>query len=486
MAEHERVYRVEPTPARLHTTPGLVRGIMGPIGSGKSVACVQEIALYRAQAQPPNKNGVRKTRFAVIRNTYPELKTTTVETWKHWWPDCVCRMTYGSPIAGELRYKCPDGTEVASEIWFVALDKPKDVSKLLSMELTGAWINEAREVPMAIVDGVLSRVGRYPPKDEAPLAWRGLIMDTNPPDTDHWWYQLAEVDRPENWTFYRQPPALVFDQRQNKWVPNPSAENVRNLQLGYDYWLQNVRPGKDAWIKVYCGGEYGYVQDGRPVYPEYSDALHFTGGPIPYEHRLPLLIGMDFGLTPAAVICQYYPGPHRLAVLHECVSENMGLDQFLETALMPLLARAYPGLSDLSQVIMVGDPAGGYRTETDETSCYDVLRRFGFDPREGRTNDLLPRLDSVKRFLNRLSGGRPGLMISSNCPTLRKGLMGKYRFGRVQIVGEERYRDKPVKDLYSHCQDGLQYVAMEAEGGIDRLIPRENTIDMPAADAGRW
>ena len=37
--------------------------------------------------------------------------------------------------------------------------------KLLSLELTGAWINEAREVPKAILEGLTGRVGRYPKKE---------------------------------------------------------------------------------------------------------------------------------------------------------------------------------------------------------------------------------------------------------------------------------------------------------------------------------
>ena len=67
------------------------------------------------------------------------------------------------------------------EVLFRALDRPADVKKLLSLELTGAWVNEAREVPKAIIDGLQGRVGRYPSMREGGCTWSGLMMDTNPP-----------------------------------------------------------------------------------------------------------------------------------------------------------------------------------------------------------------------------------------------------------------------------------------------------------------
>ena len=48
-----------------------VRGLMGPVGSGKSYGCAAEIML-RAVKQPPSpKDGVRYSRFVIVRNSYP-------------------------------------------------------------------------------------------------------------------------------------------------------------------------------------------------------------------------------------------------------------------------------------------------------------------------------------------------------------------------------------------------------------------------------
>ena len=46
-------------------------------------------------------------------------------------------------------------------------------------ELTGAFVNEARELPKAVIDGLTHRVGRYPSKADGGCTWRGIWMDSN-------------------------------------------------------------------------------------------------------------------------------------------------------------------------------------------------------------------------------------------------------------------------------------------------------------------
>ena len=48
------------------------RGIRGPVGSGKSVGCCVEV-FRRALQQEKNSEGIRRSRWAIIRNTYKEL-----------------------------------------------------------------------------------------------------------------------------------------------------------------------------------------------------------------------------------------------------------------------------------------------------------------------------------------------------------------------------------------------------------------------------
>src|SRR6056300_1226734 len=81
-------YQASPTLADFHASNAFVRGVKGPIGSGKSVGCCLEIFI-RAKQQHPSIDGKRRTRWAVVRNTGPELETTTIKTWLDWFPEAV-------------------------------------------------------------------------------------------------------------------------------------------------------------------------------------------------------------------------------------------------------------------------------------------------------------------------------------------------------------------------------------------------------------
>ncbi|MCG7916025.1 MAG: TerL [Candidatus Thiodiazotropha weberae] len=450
-------YVPEPTASRFHESDSFVRCLMGPIGSGKSVSCVEELKRLAISVQAPGSDKVRRTRFAVVRNTYPELRSTTIKTWQDWFPPSICSITTDKPITGRMRVALGDGTQADMEVFFLALDKPDDVRKLLSMELTAVWLNEFREIPKAILDGATGRVGRYPPKREGGPTFPCIIMDTNPPDDDHWYYTLAEEEKPEGWCFFHQPPALL-EGKDGKWSENPEAENICHLPDGYEYYFRQLSGKSRQWIRVYIEGRYGTVMDGRPVYPEWRDETHFSRELLIPDKKSGLLLGWDFGLTPCVIIGQI-SARGRLMLLAELVSERMGLRQFVRLVVKPYLAANFSGYSI---VLSCGDPAGSAASQADEQSCLDVLNDEGIETIPAPTNALEPRLSAVRDFLCRLVDGKPGVVVSGSCPVLRKGFNGGYKFERVQVSGEERFRDKPCKNRYSHIHDALQYLALAA------------------------
>lgn len=472
------MYVAEPTAVRFHAdSESFVRGLMGPIGSGKSVACCAEI--YTRALRQALCNGVRRSRWAIIRNTYPELRTTTIKTWQEWVPPHVCSMTYGAPITGTIRdRRADDNTPVEAEVFFLALDKPKDIKKLLSLELTGAWINEAREVPKAVLDAVTSRVGRYPAARDGGPSWSGVIMDTNPPDVDHWYYRLAEQERPEGWQFYRQPGALLRTDT-GTLEPNPAAENIDNQPLRYEYW-RRLSAGKDPeWVKVYVLGEYGFVFDGRSVYDQvYSDSLHVSPTPIGVWRNHPLLLGWDFGLTPACIVGQLTPSG-RLNILREYVCERAGIRQFATDVVKPALANEFKGL----QIISDGDPAGDQASQVDEQTPINELGRLGIPTDAAVTNNFTSRRDSVLYFLTRLVDGKPAFQLDPSCQVLRKGFAGGYHFSRIQVAGDERFKDEPNKNKYSHPHDALQYLCLRAAGVTRESLRGPRSV---LAQRGGW
>ncbi len=431
-----------------------VRGIMGPIGSGKSTACVTEI-LKRAACQKKGPDGKRHTRWCIIRNSYPELKSTTIKTWAEWCPLEHGKTNFDSPIVHHIKT-----SELDMEVLFLALDREEDVRKLLSLELTGAWINEAREVPKAIVDALTGRVGRYPSMNMGGASWSGIMMDTNPPDNESWWYKFSEHEVPEGWEFYRQPGGR-----------DPNAENIKNLPKDY---YKKLIPGKDAdWVKVYVDGDYGFLTEGQAVYPMFRDSVHVAKDPLKPVKGISLMLGADFGMTPCAIIGQRLTGGQWL-ILDEFVTEDYGIKRFSEE-LTSFMAVNYPGF-DIS--VACGDPSGDSRSPTSDETCFDILNantpwRWSAAP----TNDLSPRLEVVKNCLNRMVDGQPAILISPRCKTLRKGFSGSYYYQLIKGGDGTRTHQQPYKNKYSHPHDGLQYLMLG--GGEVGVVLNKKISDDP-------
>ena len=453
MTVHNIKYKAVPTMARLHRSAAFYRCVIGPVRSGKSVGNCAEI--FRRACEQKPQNGVRRTRFAAIRQTYRELEDTTVKTWLDWFPEDIFGRLNRQTMTQTLKFR-----DVEMEIMFRALDRPGDVKKLLSLELTGAWINEARELPKIIIDAVGDRVGQFPAKKDGGCTWCGVILDTNPPDTDDWLYKLAEEERPNNWEFFRQPGGLV--EVDGKFVANPLAENLKNLNEGVDYYLNRLGGKQPDYVRVYYCGQYGFVIDGKPVHPEYVDKVHCPDEIIKPIPGRPLVVGLDFGLTPAAVILQQTVGGQWRAI-DEITTEHMGIQRFGQQALIPMLRGDYKGY----EFDVFGDPAGSQEAQTDERTPYQILQALGLMATPaGANNDPIIRRESLSAPLGRMIDGRPGLIISPKCKVLRKGLMGGYCYKRLQVSGQDRYQDKPVKNKYSHVVEALEYALQGAGEGL--------------------
>jgi hypothetical protein len=470
-------YAPGPIASAFLESDAFVRGLTGPFGSGKSVACIMASLMCSAK-QSKDRDGKRRSRGIIVRNTYPELKMTTIKTWQAWIPPSLGTWQASGPPTHY--FNGPDGLDV--EALFVALDNPDDISKLLSFEATWAWCNEAREIPKAIVDALTGRVGRFPARDDAAgvvCVDPQIVMDTNPPDTDHWYYALAERDTSTEFGLelvestdraeaeLRRKGLLRPDQRLFEFFKQPGgrsagAENLQNLRPGYyDFLIA----GKTAdFVKVYADGEYGFVKDGKPVFPEYIDSLHCKPFEIARGH--PIRVGLDFGLTPAATISMR-DLRGRWRVRSEVVTEDMGATKFA-AILGRHLRERYAGHKVES---IRGDPAGDQRsTLDDEQTVYDVLKVAGIEAEAAPTNDPIIRRDAVANLLNRLVDGEPALIVHPDCRVLRKGLAGGYCLRRLQVVGRDTYRDKPEKNRFSHVCEALEYDVVS--GGEGRAVVR--------------
>lgn len=466
-------YDAEPTLAKLHLSKKWVRYVKGPWGSGKSTGCIFDI-LMRAMRQQP-KHGVRRSRWAIVRNTYPELKSTTIKTYERWVPSTVAPVVMSTPIVSRFRQKMHDGTVVDLEIYFMALDGPEDVDKLLSLELTGAYLNEGREIAWEIFEGVMGRINRYPEteKDENGVVTYGptepgVLIDSNAPRTSHWLYEKFETGEiPADWEMFAQPPAVYLDKESETWVLNPDAENLSNLPD--NYYAQQMTLGEEH-IRVNLACEPGMTRKGTPVFKKYSDVRHVSKTVLTPKRGSSILLGVDFGLTPAVIIGQLnFKG---LALLDELPATDESLEDFLDDYVLPMLRSKYNGYT----IVACGDPAGGGRSSINKMTSLMVMQQRNIKTYPAITNNLTKRKEAVDWFLGR----DEGFVVSPHLTFTREAMGAGYVFKETRN-GKGQVLDVPDKNEYSHIADAIQYLCLYARFGGGSLSRPDTKRDISGA-----
>jgi len=468
------VYKPTPTQRDYMLDQQYVRVLAGPVGGGKSVTCVHELVRL-ACGQAPNAKGIRKTRAVIVRNTADQLALTTRKTVFDWLPPGEAGIWKAVEKTFILKAKLPDGTEVESEWLFIALDTPDDVRKALSLETTFIWGNEARELNSEVVDGLLGRLNRYPSMKDGGPTRSCALFDTNMPDEDTWWHDKME-NPPSNWAVYLQPAAIVkpakyvemfneeaeeilLDKDGEEWVVNPLADNYDHLPKQY---YPNLIPGKtEDWLRVYLRSEYGRSLSGTPVYEKtFTYDFHVAPEPLKYikGENYPIVIGIDFGRTPAAVFKQR-DARGRVITLGELTAENMGIETFVRTRLNPYIANNLSG----GVFLCAPDPAGFAKQQLNEMTLVDVLKQEGFKCVRPPTNNPELRIQAVERLLNQQLEGKAMYLIDKSCEQLIKGFRYGYRY-KIKKNGE--LEDRPDKNEFSHVHDANQY----ADSVIDMNI----------------
>jgi hypothetical protein len=445
--------------------------------------------------QKPNAEGVRKSRWLVVRNTLPQLETTTMKTWTDWFPPGdpskggFGKMTGKPPFTHYVKFPMDDGTEVDLEVQFIALDKPEDVRKLLSYECSGIWFNEAREINIEIVHAATARVGRFPGPKDGGCTYPCIIMDTNPPDDSHWWYRLAEEEAPDNWEFFRQPSGMA-----------PNAENLENLRQkegwenrslqdrrkdGRQYYLDMLGGKTEEWIRVYVHGEYGFVKTGQPVFGSaWNAALHVAPEPIRVNPLAEIMVGVDSsGRHPAAVFLQR-SSRGQLQIVHElCITEDEGMGARRFAALLKQEIRIKFPNNPIYDIW--GDPAGTFKQNSDEETYFDILRAAGVKIKASPGMRLPIRLQTVEYYLNQVMDGQPALLVSPTCKMLIRGFNGGYQFRRISSTGEARYDEKPFKNRFADVHDALQYLLCGI-GGAREVLGRNRGGKKTVIMDSRW
>lgn len=459
-------YTAPPTCAAFMKDDSFGRLIAGPVGSGKTTACLFEL-FRRACEQQKAPDGFRYTRFAIVRQTLKQLKDTVLKDITSW-------------LAGVATYKVSDNTvyievdDIRSEWLLIPLDTPEDQRRLLSMQLTGAWMSEAIEMEVALVAALAGRCGRYPSAAQGGATWFGIIADTNMPAQGSEWHKFMTDQKPIDWGVFIQPGGLEEVAENLEWLTQtqetlklPVDDPARRVQ-GRTYYERLARSYGIDWVRRYVHAQFGDDPSGTAIFRDsFKSSFHVVDSldPIP---TMPLLTGQDFGRDPCSLICQIdHRG--RLLVLEECIAEDVGLELHVTRSLRPrLLDPRYLG----RPVAIVGDPAGRAKGSIYEETSFEALERLGFKGAvfPAPTNDIDPRVGAVEAWLMRQSDGAGMVLIDKGrCPTLIRALSGGYRYAKTR--GGQR-KPTPDKNEYSHIMDAFQYVCLVAHGRMSELVGR--------------
>ena len=475
-------YEPPPTCKKFMRSEAFGRVIAGPVGSGKTTACMFEL-FRRACEQRPADDGIRYTRFAVVRQTLQQLKDTILKDVLAW----LGRIAEWKVSNSTLYIEAGD---VKSEWLFIPLDDPDDQRRLLSMQLTGAWMSELIEMDVGLVSPLAGRCGRYPSAQQGGCTWMGIIADTNMPSEGSEWYKFMETDTPPDFSVFIQPSGMSDEAENLQWLHQtpetlalPETSPVR-LAQGRSYYERFIRSNSAVWCQRYVHAKYGDDPSGSAVFGEsFKNSFHVVDTLEPVQGH-PILIGQDFGRDPWSVICQLdHKG--RLLVLEEVAAEDIGLEQHIQRSLRPRMNDLrYMG----KKVALIGDPAGRSKDSIYEENSFDVLKRLGFMCFPAPTNDIDPRIRAVESLLLSQRDGGPAIVFDkARCPTLVRAMGGGYRFGKTR---QGQRKPSPDKNEYSHVADALQYVCLGAHGGmvtgmVLRHLGREK-ITRPQVTAAGW
>lgn len=477
-------YTATPTIAQFSKNNNFGRLIAGPVGSGKTTGVIVEM-VRRAIEQHSAPDGLKYTRFAVVRQTLKQLKDTVLKDCKAW-------------LAGMGEWKVSDNAfylnfdRVRSEFIFIPLEDAADQGRLLSMQLTGAWLSEAIEMDISILAPLSGRIGRYPSAALGAPTWNGIMADTNFPAEMTPWHEFMEHP-PADWSIFKQPSGLAWDAENLDHLLQ--TEETMKLPLGHpdriargrEYYNRIVRlHGDDSdFVKRYVKAQYGDDPTGRAVFRETFRANWHVVDDTNVIPGYPIIVGQDFGRDPWSLICQ--PDHLGRLIVHEEVSAtNIGLEKHCQQSLRGrLLQTKYLGC----KVALVGDPAGVAKSQHSEETSFDLLGRLGFPAFPAPTNDLDPRLRAVESFLGRHTNGGPSMLINrSGCPHLVRALAGGYRFEFLKASGLRKVI--PKKDEFSHVADCLEYVCLACHGGTLHAIARAMMPRMkpraPQVSAAGW
>lgn len=412
-------------------------------GEGKSTGLAWAIFYYTKHNPGAN--------VLVLRDTWENLKRTTLEEFLFWFPDGV----FGNWIAGDKCYIWDTArTGMKGKVYWLGVDGEEDANKIASMPLAMVAIDEpsaasgsSAGIPEFIFDTCLAQL-RQPG-----MNWYCCKLAQNNPDESHWTHKrFVDPGTPPD------PDIDLLPLQQSGFVSHQTQEpeNTQNLPPGYyDTMAKNWKHRPDL-IKRFVKGKYGFQQIGHAVTKEWSDDLHLTSNIEPVK-GMPLLLLWDGGLNPTCVITQITPVGYWL-ILESHVGDGIGMFQLIENIVKPRMTSRFQGFTWGS----VGDPNLSTPEQSDSRQRASKVITTEIGGRFIRgVNDIDARVQPLKAVLTRTINGIGVVQVDRvHAKEVWFALRGGWHFHKARsgVVGGI------VKDQHSHPGDCMGY-------GAARLFP---------------
>ncbi|MBS1164222.1 MAG: hypothetical protein H6R00_247 [Proteobacteria bacterium] len=423
-----------------------VIGIVGPMGSAKTTGSVKKAIVEATRIRPTTRDeqgrAMRRYVLGIWRQKYDNLWDATIPSWWKLLPQSLGSWSGAKPRAAQhvIRFEDRWGPiELVAR--FRAFGDEANPDDLKGLEYTDVWLNEMDTLPEDLFTMLVGRVGRDPARE---LIGRGgrIFGDMNAPSVTDWVYRDFFEDLKPGYHLYKQPSGFA-----------PNAENI--AAMGAGYWLQQAKLNahRPWWIRKFIMSLPGFTRGISVVYPEFNDELHMAPATLEHFRELPIIVGIDGGLTPAAVFLQERPDG-QVAVLAEIACTHAS-ETSLARQMLSLMERRFPGC----EFVIRCDPAMCAGDDTEDGSARSRLQAaLGIPVVAASTNEPDARWEAVRDPLTRtLDNGRPGFLLDPSCKGLRRGFNQTYQYRK--LAGSDDV-SSVGKSFDSHIHDGLQYACL--------------------------
>ena len=495
LASRPRVVLRPPGPIAMgfQRSRAFIKFCIGPVGSGKTMAALQAgLELGVKQGGKKNQKGilVRKARIGVIRESYPSIESTILKSWHNIIPINEGKFSLRAPYTHHFqrvikRNAEGEPTEIVEVTFeFRAIGDMSVEEACRGWEVNGVIVDEADIQPAGLISFLTGRVGRFSDLDPSSVVDPQIICVMNMPDIDNHAYQLA-MDRVmgdledeaaailKEWLGDR-PLIETFIQPGGM---EPDAENLHNLEGGRAYYVRQIAANKNKpqYVDRMVHNKPVSLMHGEPINGDFSQREHV--GPVTWDRRFKLIVGVDQGQFAAAVIGfrnqmgQWRAVGEVVNVAKDGKSQlKVGAKAFGRQVRAKLLEDFRVVHAD--QIRVVGDPAM-FAASDKPADEYDWRLSFqaalGFPVHRAKTNRVALR----HQVIWDAQGERGGYMADPSCRTLIRAHAGGYRYAKATLkTGETRDELEAANTFYTNIADAEQYAALEGEHVISDVRGR--------------